>query len=381
MSISASLEAEITKYLGAEPYERSENRKGYRNGYKGRSLKTRLGMLRLQVSQSRDGNFSPGLFQRYQRSEKALRLTLMEMVRQGVTTRKVERVTEVLCGINFSASSVASLCQRLDEELEKFRTRPLESYYPYLLIDARYEKVRVGGQVVNQAILIVVGVNEKGYREVLAVEIANLESESTWGELFKRLKERGLKKVNLVVSDNHEGLKNALFRYFSGCLWQRCKVHFIRNLSGLVSRREQKELIKVLHRIRAKQSLKEAQSEIRWAANLYRGKYPEVARKIEEEMEETLTVLALPEEHQKKLATTNSLERVSQIIKSRTRLVRIFPNRESCLRLVTSLLQEIHEDWITGPRYLTIEKEDGLPEEEILEEGYLKEKEVCSIAT
>ena len=247
----------------------------------------------------------------------------------------------------------------MDKELEKFRNRDLSgTTYPYLIIDARYEKIRVAGQVVSQAVLIIVGVNETGYREVLSVEIANLESESTWGEIFKRLKDRGLKGVKLVVSDSHQGLKNALFRHFSGCLWQRCRVHFIRNLLGLVSRKEQKQLIKSLHHIWEAENLKDAQSRIRQVVAFYEGKYPEVTNKIEAEAEETLAVQSLPEKHRPRLATTNSLERLSQTIKQRTRVVRIFPNRESCLRLVTTLLQETHEEWITGHKYLNMSKSE-----------------------
>ena len=351
------LETEITNHLGVESYQRSDNRKGYRNGYKPRALKTRIGKLNFQVPQSRDGSFSTELFARYQRSEKALSLALMETVIQGVSTRKVKKITEALCGTDFSAGLVSSLCKTMDEELEKFRNRDLSSTaYPYLIIDARYEKIRVAGQVVNQAVLIIVGVNEAGYREVLSVEIANLESESTWGEIFKRLKDRGLRGANLVVSDNHKGLKNALFRYFSGVLWQRCRVHFIRNLLGLVSRKEKKQLIKALHYIWEAGSLEEVQGRIKQVVAFYEGKYPEVADKIEAEAEETLSVLSLPEEHRKRLATTNSLERLSQTIKQRTRVVRIFPNRKSCLRLVTALLQETHEDWITGHKYLNMSK-------------------------
>lgn len=361
------LEAEITRHLEAEPYQRSDNRKGYRNGYKPRALKTRIGKLSFQVPQSRDGSFSTELFARYQRSEKALSLALMETVIQGVSTRKVKKITEALCGTDFSAGLVSSLCKTMDEELDKFRNRDLsDTSYTYLIIDARYEKIRVAGQVVNQAVLIIVGVNEAGYREVLSVEIANLESESTWGEIFKRLKDRGLRGIRLVVSDDHQGLKNALFRYFSGVLWQRCQVHFIRNLLGLVSRKEKKQLIKSLHYIWESEDLKEAQSKIRQVVAFYEGKYPEVADKIEAETEETLSVLSLPQEHRKRLATTNCLERLSQTIKQRTRVVRIFPNRESCLRLVTALLQETHEDWITGHKYLNMSKsKENITDKEI----------------
>jgi len=187
------IEAEMSRYLGAEAYERTDERIGYRNGYKNRTLKTRVGQLQFQVPQSRDGKFSPEIFQRYQRSEKALRLTLMEMVLHGVTTRKVAKVTEELCGTGFSASMVSQLCTGMDESLEMFRTRPLTGKYPYVMVDARYQKTRMDHQVISQAVLIIVGVNQDGYREVLAVEVVALESASTWGDIFQRLRKRGLK--------------------------------------------------------------------------------------------------------------------------------------------------------------------------------------------
>ena len=229
------LEAEMTEHIGAAPYERSATRTGHRNGYKPRTLRTRVGTLNLLVPQDREGNFSTRLFSRYQRNERALCLALMEMYVEGVSTRKVKEVTEELCGTSFSKSLVSSLAGSLDSELEAWRDRRLEARaYPYVFVDARYEKVRVDHKVVNRGVLVVSGVRDDGFREVLGVGVADTESEATYQELFRSLKRRGLSGVQLVVSDDHEGLKAAIARHFQGASHQRCQVHYARNLLGMV---------------------------------------------------------------------------------------------------------------------------------------------------
>jgi putative transposase len=237
------LEAEMTEHIGAAPYERTQDRKGQRNGYKPRTLRTRVGTLNLAVPQDRQGAFSTRLFARYQRNEKALCLALMQMYVEGVSTRKVKEVTEELCGTSFSKSLVSQLASSLDSELEAWRNRRLEAEaYPYLYVDARYEKVRVDGRVVNQGVLLVSAVRDDGMREILGVEVADTESEATYHELFRSLKRRGLSGVELVVSDDHEGLKSALARHFQGASWQRCQVHYARNLLGMVGYARRKDL-------------------------------------------------------------------------------------------------------------------------------------------
>jgi putative transposase len=237
------LEAEMTEHVGAAPYERTTERKGHRNGHKPRTLRTRVGTLNLFVPQDREGTFSTRLFSRYQRNEKALVLALMEMYVEGISTRKVKDVTEELCGTSFSKSLVSSLAGRLDAELEAWRSRPLEAAsYPYLFVDARYEKVRVDGRVVNQGVLVVSGVRDDGFREIFAVEVADTESEATYQELFRSLKRRGLSGVELIISDDHEGLKAAIARHFQGASHQRCQVHYSRNLLGMVGYARRKEL-------------------------------------------------------------------------------------------------------------------------------------------
>ena len=352
------LEAEITEHVGAAPYERTESRKGRRNGYKPRKLKTRVGTLELLVPQDREGTFSTQLFARYQRNEKALVLALMEMYVEGVSTRKVGEVTEELCGTSFSKSLISELAGSLDSELEVWRSRPLEAEaYPYLCVDARYEKVRVGSRIVSEGVLVVSAVRDDGYREILGVEVADTESEATYQELFRSLKARGLKGVQLVTSDDHKGLKSAIERHFQGASWQRCQVHYARNLLGMVGFGERKELAEGLRGVFAATSrelaLRAAHEEL---ADRWRRTHPKVAEHIEEHIEECLSCLAFPEAHRRRIRTTNGLGRFNQELKRRTRVVRIFPNRGACLRLVSALAVEQSEEWVTGRRYLDMEQ-------------------------
>ena len=349
------LEAEMTEHIGAAPYERSATRTGQRNGYKPRALRTRVGTLNLLVPQDREGTFSTRLFTRYQRNEKALVLALMEMYVEGVSTRKVKEITEELCGISFSKSLVSSLAGSLDAELEAWRKRRLEAeaYYPYLFVDARYEKARIDGRVVSQGVLLVSAVRDDGFREILAVEVADTESEATYQQLFRSLKARGLKGVKLVVSDEHKGLKAAIARHFQGASHQRCQVHYARNLLGMVSAAKRKELASDLRAIFSATSREQAFGIASSVAQKWRQKGNEkVAEHLEEHIEECLTCLTFPESHRRRIRTTNGLERLNQEIKRRTRVVRIFPNREACLRLVTALAVEQSEEWLTGRRYL-----------------------------
>jgi putative transposase len=352
------LEAEMTEHIGAAPYQRTENRAGQRNGYKRRTLRTRVGTLNLLVPQDREGTFSTRLFSRYQRNEKALVLALMEMYVEGVSTRKVKEVIEELCGTSFSKSLVSSLAGSLDAELEVWRNRSLEAKaYPYLFVDARYEKVRVDGRVVSQGVLIVSAVREDGMREILGVEVADTESEATYHELFRSLKSRGLSGVELVVSDDHKGLKAAITRHFQGASWQRCQVHYARNLLGMVSFAKRRELGVDLRGIFATTSREQALGIASTVAKKWREKGNEkVAEHLQEHVEDSLSCLAFPESHRRRIRTTNGLERLNQEIKRRTRVVRIFPNKQACLRLVTALAVEQSEEWLTGRRYLDMEE-------------------------
>lgn len=349
------LEAEMDECLGAGRYERTEGRLGYRSGYYSRNLLTRVGTLELRVPQDREGRFSTEIFDRYERSEKALVAALAEMYVQGVSTRKVKAITEQLCGHAFSAGTISNINQKLDEELQAFARRPLEEAYPYLILDARYEKVRENGVVSSRAVLIALGISWEGRRCVLAVELANRESRTTWRELLLQLKERGLRGVEFVVSDDHEGLKQAIIELLPEATWQRCYVHFLRNALDYLPRKADDDCRTELRWIYDRRDLAEARADLAAWLSKWQSKYPKLCDWVEENIEETFAFYRLPRAHHKHLKSTNMLERLNQEIKRRTHVVRIFPNDESCLRLVRALAVEIHEEWIEGTRYLNME--------------------------
>ena len=313
-------------------------------------------MLDLRVPQDRDGTFSTELFARYQRSEQALVTALMEMYVQGVSTRKVAAITEEPCGTTISKSQVSAWVGRLDPELAAWRTRPLTAAaYPYLVVDARDEHARVDGRVVSLGVLVVAGVRDDGRREVLAVEEADTESEATYHELFTRLTARGLRGVELVTSDAHRGLTAAIARHFQGASWQRCQVHFGRNLRGMVGATHRGGLSEELRGIFGAGTAAQARAAARACAQSWRASHPQVAVKLEADLEDCLACYAFPAAHRPRLRTTNGLERLNQELKRRTRVVRIFPHRESLLRLVTALALEQSEEWVSGRRYLDMD--------------------------
>ena len=350
------LEAEMTEALGAEKGERTPERLGYRSGYYPRSLITRVGTLELRVPQDRQGRFSTELFERYQRSEKALMAALAEMYVQGVSTRKVKAVTEELCGHGFSASSISAIVKRLDESLKAFACRRLaEESFPYLILDARYERVREAGVIVSQAVLIAIGIDWDGRRQVLGVELANRESRSSWKDFLAGLKGRGLNGVEFVVSDDHEGLKRAIREVLSEAVWQRCYVHFLRNALDYLPRKADDDCLMELRWFYDRRDLIEVRRDLaQWLAK-WQAKYPKLTGWVEENIEETLSFYRLPLAHHKHLKSTNMLERLNQEIKRRTHVVRIFPNPASCLRLVRALAVEIHEGWLEATRYLNMQ--------------------------
>lgn len=349
------LEQEMTDSLGACKGERSPARLGYRSGYYERSLITRVGKLELRVPQDRQGHFSTQLFERYQRSEKALVSALAEMYVQGVSTRKVKVITEELCGHSFSASAISSVNKTLDESLEKFAKRPLEESYPYLVLDARYEKVREDGVIRSQAVQIAIGINEEGRRQVLAVEMANRESESSWRDFLVGLKERGLRGVEFAVSDDHPGLKRAIWEVLPEAVWQRCYVHFLRNALDHLPRKANDDCLQELRWIYDRRDLTEAQKDLAQWLERWQKKYPKLCAWVEESIGETLNYYRLPLQHHKHMKSTNMLERFNEEIKRRTHVVRIFPNSASCLRLVRALAVETHESWLEASRYLNMD--------------------------
>ena len=351
------LESEMENFLEAEPYERTETRRGYRAGYYPRRLETRVGTLTLRIPQDRHGNFKTELFERYQRSEKALVCAMMEMYIDGVSTRKVSKITEVLCGTEFSASTVSSLSKKMDDTLKKFAKRQLTDAYPYIILDARYEKVRIDGIVQNQAVLIALGINWDGRREVLAVELAPRESKSIWKDFLVGLKERGLHGVEFVVSDDHCGIRNAVSAVLTEAVWQRCYVHFLRNaLDHMPKKHIDPACMIELRWIYERRTVDEARSDLKTGLSKWSEKYPALCEWVEENISETLSFYKLPHIHHKHLKSTNMLERLNQEIKRRTHIIRTFPNSESCLRLVRALAVETHEAWQVETRYLNMDE-------------------------
>jgi len=349
------LEAEMDEALGAGKGERTASRLGYLSGHYSRTLVTRVGKLELRVPQDRQGRFRTEIFERYQRSEKALVGALTEMYVQGVSTRKVKAVTEQLCGHEFSASTVSRMNQSLDAELDKFARRRLEEAYPYLILDARYEKVREDGVIRSQAVLIAIGVDWEGRRNVLAVDLANRESLTSWREFALSLKQRGLKGVELVISDDHPGLRGAIREVFSEAVWQRCYVHFLRNALDHLPRKADDECMTELRWIYDRRTVEEARADLAAWLKKWGKRYQKLCDWVEANIEETLTFYRLPRQHHKNLKSTNLLERLNEEIKRRTLVVRIFPNVASCLRLVRALAVEMHENWIEAIRYLNME--------------------------
>ena len=349
------LEQEMTDVLGAEKGERSPGRLGYRSGYYSRGLVTRVGKLELRIPQDRQGQFSTQIFERYQRSEKALVSALAEMYIQGVSTRKVKAITEELCGHAFSASAISAVNKTLDESLERFAKRPLEEAYPYLVLDARYEKVRQDGVIRSQAVQIAIGINDEGRRQILAVELANRESQTSWKEVLLDLKSRGLRGVEFVVSDDHPGLKRAIAEVIPEAVWQRCYVHFLRNALDHLPRKAVDDCLQELRWLYDRRDLAEAQKDLAQWLERWGQKYPKLCEWVEENIGETLTFYQLPLQHHKHMKSTNMLERFNEEIKRRTRVVRIFPNEASCLRLIRAMAAETHEDWLEASRYLNME--------------------------
>lgn len=349
------LEAEMDEAVGAQKSERTAQRLGYRSGYYPRTLITRAGKIELRVPQDRQGRFRTEVFERYQRSEKALVAALAEMYVQGVSTRKVKAITEELCGHEFSASTISRFNQKLDGELAEFAQRPLEEEYPYVVLDARYEKVRDQGVIRSQAVQVAIGVNWEGRRCMLGVEMANRESQSSWKEFLLKLKQRGLRGVVMVISDDHPALKRAIAEVLPAALWQRCYVHFLRNALDYLPRKADDDCLTELRWIYERRNVEEARRDLAaWLAK-WGHRYPRLCEWVESNIEETLTFYRMPQAHHKHMKSTNMLERLNEEIKRRTLVVRIFPNVESCLRLIRALAVEIHEDWIEATRYLNMD--------------------------
>jgi putative transposase len=356
LGIQHLMELERDEHIGVGSYERGEERRSQRNGYKSRTLYSRVGTLVLQVPQTRDGQFYPSILERYQRSEKALVLALTEAYLQGVSTRKMKLVTEKLMGKEFSSASISRFSVQLDAELDAWRERSFTKEYPYVVVDARYESCRVDGKIIDIACLIAIGIDSEGYRHVLGMDTSWSETGDSWDRFIGGLKQRGLKGVRLVTSDDHPGIHPAIKKHYPGVQWQRCQRHFTVNATDLVPKSRRDDVYQHLKEAWECKEYEDAKEKMDQLAEDYQDKYPDLSELISEHAWETLGVYHVaPPEHHKRLRTTNMIERVNQELKRRSKVVRIFPNPVSCRRLFTALLKEWHEDWVYGRIYLKMD--------------------------
>ncbi len=349
--INQAMQAERSKYLQADEYERTEDRKGHANGYKPKTVRTRMGEITFAVPQVREGGFYPSALEKGLRSERALTITLAEMYVQGVSTRKVKAITEQLCGVEISATQVSRATAQLDEVLQEWRERPLGEIR-YLYVDARYEKVRVAGQVRDVAVLVATGITPEGERQILGVSVLLSEHEVHWKAFLKSLKDRGLHGMELIISDDHEGLGAARRAVFGSIPWQRCQFHLQQNAGAYLPKQhmrvevaaEIRSIFNATNKTRAEELLLEAIQKYATTA-------PRLSAWLEDNLSEGFSVFDFPLEHRRTIRTTNSLERINREIRRRTRVVGVFPNEASCLRLISAILMEISEEWQIGKHY------------------------------
>lgn len=349
------LAAQVTHALQAEPSERTADRTGYRNGLRERRLQTRIGTLTLSVPRTRSGEFSSELWERYQRSEQAFVLALCEMVLQGVSTRKVESVTQELCGAEFSKSTVSALCSRLDPLVSAWNKRPLGSF-PFVLVDALVVKVREQGQVKPCALMIASGIDEEGHRQLLGFALGDRESESSWREFFLTLRDRGLTGVDLLVSDSHSGLVKAAQSCFVTACWQRCQVHFLRNLADACPKAHWEAMLASAKQVLYALDSTTARQRLRETSQAFNGTCPKAVALLETAFDDITAVLMLPNKYHRLLRTTNSMERTNEEVRRRERVIRIFPNRQSCERLLGALLMEFDEQMSCGKAYVGMQE-------------------------
>ena len=352
-----AMKIERSAALGAQPYERSDERHGYANGYKPKTVRTRVGKLEWAVPQTRGISFYPSSLERGQRSDRALKLAIAEMYLQGVSTRKVTAVMEELCGLDVTSMQVSRAVQALDEELTLWRNRPLGET-PYVLLDARYEKVRIGGTVVSSALLVAIGITPDGQRTVLGVSVAISEAEVHWRDFLADIQSRGLHGVRVIVSDDHAGLRAALESRFRGVPWQRCQFHLAKNMLDYVPKGlSQEEASDELRSVFNAPDRVEADRLLARMVDKYADLAPKLADWLETNVPEGLTVLDFPTKHRRRLRTNNLLERLNRELKRRTRVATLFPNEASLLRLATAVLMETDEEWQTQKRYLSMKTE------------------------
>ena len=353
--VNEAMKLEREQHLRAEAYERTPERRGYANGYKPKTVKTRVGEIEFAIPQVREGEFYPAALEKGMRSERALTLALAEMYVQGVSTRREAAITEKLCGTAVSSAQVSRAANKLDEVLEGWRTQPLDEIV-YMYLDARYEKVRIDGQIRDAAILMAVGVGGDGKRRVLGVSVSLSEAQEHWRNFLDSLLERGLTGVKLIISDDHAGMRKARQALFTGVPWQRCQFHLQQNASQYVPRK--KMLPEVAADIRAvfqAPNREQAEVYLKQVVSKYASSASTLANWLEVSIPEGLTIFDFPSDHRRRIRTSNVMERMSQEIKRRTRVIRLFPNEASCLRLVTAVLMERSEDWENGRVYLNLD--------------------------
>ena len=356
--LNEAMKIEREDALAAGAYQRTPDRKGYANGYKPKTVDTRMGRITVDVPQVRgDIDFYPSALEKGCRSERALKVAIAEMYVKGISTRRVTGVLEKMCGLEISSMQVSRASKMLDEELEKWRNRKLGEY-PYLILDAHYEKVRINGSVQSCAVFTAIGINTDGKREILGVSVSLSEAEVHWREFLKSLLDRGLHGVQLITSDAHSGLKAARQSLFNGVLWQRCQFHLQQNAQAYVPRKTmQKQVHDDIADVFAGPNGELAQERLKYYVEKYAVSAPQLSEWMEENLPEGLTVFQLPAKHRKRMRTSNSLERLHEEINRRTRVARLFPNEASLLRLVSAIEMEISEDWVAGKRYLNMNVE------------------------
>jgi putative transposase len=358
--INALMDAEVTSMIGAEKYERSENRNNHRNGYRQREWDTRLGTLQLSIPKLRHGSYFPSLLEPRKMSEKALLNVVQEAYVHGVSTRKVDELVESLGIKGMDKSEVSGISKQLDGFVTEFKNRILEGEYPYLWLDATFPKVREGGRVCSMALVIAVGVNQSGEREILGFDVGMSEDGAFWEEFLRKLVARGLKGVKFVVSDAHEGLKSAIKKVLTGSTWQRCRVHFMRNVLSQVPKKCQGMVSSIIRTIFAQNDQESAREQLRHVVDELRGRFPKAMEILEAAEEDILAYMAFPREHWIQIHSTNPLERLNREIRRRTDVVCIFPNRDAVIRLVGTMLMEQNDEWQVGRRYFSLESMEKL---------------------
>src|SRR5256886_585297 len=354
------MDAEVTELVGAEPHQRTAGRTTYRNGYRDREWDTRVGTLELQIPKLRQGTYFPSLLEPRRRHERALLSVVQEAYIHGVSTRAVDALAEALGLKGISKDQVSRICQELDAQVHAFRTRPLDAEYPYLMLDATFEKVRENGRVISMAVLIATGVKRTGEREVLGLDVGPAEDLEFWRAFLRQLVSRGLRGVRLVTSDAHLGLKQAVAEVLVGATWQRCRVHFMRNALATVPKLAQQMVAATLRTIFAQPEVDSAHETVERVCRLFEKRYPQLVACLREAETDVLAYYGFPVEHRRQIWSTNSLERLNREVGRRCEVVGIFPNRAALLRLAGAVLEEQNDEWAVGRRYFSTESMNKL---------------------